>query len=84
VSLIALFIIFFILTKRMFTVSSHYQRRSGDTGENEICRGNDNVMVHEMDGALIYYHCQRCGKEWHKGDEGYEKAKFESHLEERE
>jgi hypothetical protein len=50
-------------------------RRKGDKTTACLCRTGNGVIVHQMGGPIIYYKCQRCGEEWQKGDEGYEKAK---------
>jgi hypothetical protein len=63
------------LTRRLFSNGLHQHRSSDGTG---VCRGAGDTIVHTMNGEMIYYRCSKCGKEWKKGEAGFEKAKFDS------
>jgi hypothetical protein len=71
----ALGYILITLTKRLFVNGIHQHRVEDGSG---VCRGVGDLIVHSMNGAMIYYRCSRCGKEWKFGDSGYDKAKSES------
>ena len=79
-SILAAFVVVAYLTLRVAGCVNLplHTRRKEDKSPECLCRTGTGVIVHEIGGPLLYYKCAKCGQEWHKGDEGYDRVKSQA------